>query len=172
MTTARLLSPRGSAGEVVFVGFRNDGMLVQQRDFIVDLGVRVPEFHEWAIERLLCGDVPYLPKPDPNDWRIRTSETGTTIFRIPEGMVYDGPSIPGAAEIISGNRNRYSACGLAHDAAFHWGMPFHAANRMFLTIALTRELCDVEPHQARACFDALELFGYAAWKADTRATPS
>ena len=56
-------------------------------DLVVDLGVRIPELHSWA---LFAGRRP----EDGTDWVVSSSHRGHTILRAPKGSRHNGSSIP------------------------------------------------------------------------------
>lgn len=113
MPTARLLNGRPL---VEFIGGRKREL---QRDFGVDLGVRLEALHEW----------------DPKERWIVPSESGTTTIWAPKGTVYNGASIPWLALPIMGAREKYEAASVGHDLLYDRQAPRRAADEAFWIIA-------------------------------------
>ena len=117
MTTAFLLSERP------LVRFNEDGDRKLQEDLVVDLGVRVPELHRWYEREQLTNDC------------ISVSKSGTTIVKVPAGLIYDGASIPWWSRPVIGSKEKYEVAAVIHDAFYLWQVPRAIADHVFWLIS-------------------------------------
>jgi len=121
MSTAFLLSEFDS--RILGDGTKNRRLY---SELVGDMGIRLNQLHEWEAETRPGWRI---------DWRIRESGTGTTIIRIPAGLIYDGASIPALAQTFMGARELYEVASAFHDPLYQWGAPRGASDEAFWIVA-------------------------------------
>jgi hypothetical protein len=138
------------------VEFDENGMHVLVEDFIIDLGVMLPELEAWAIRRELMAD---------ENWLVRSSDTDTTQLRVPKGFVYDGASLPTLALVkwIAGNKEKYALAGLLHDMLYRYQAPKAISDYVFWLVAKTGYQ-KVGPTRAWLTWATLRVFGGRAYR--------
>ena len=113
MPTAKLLSERP------LVEIDEDGLRVLRRALAVDVGQYIKALHRKGRQR----------------YHVSMSKMGTTIVRVPEGMKYNGASIPWLVQPVLGNPLLWEAAGAAHDWLYQMQAPRRASDRVFRIIA-------------------------------------
>jgi len=140
MPTAKLLSERP------LVEIDEDGLRVLKRALAVDVGQYIKALHRKGRQR----------------YHVSMSKMGTTITRVPEGMRYNGASIPWLVQPVLGDPMLWEAAGAVHDWLFQVQAPYRASNRVFRIIARSGK--GVGWLRAGLAYAGLQLGGWVAYR--------
>lgn len=155
MTTARCLTDLADVR-------RSDGRRELLSDLVVDLGVHLPELHEWAKDRRLDEQI-------GTDYRVKLSGNWTTIVRVPAGFDTDYSSVPGPAWWV-GRWDQTDIAGVTHDALVRWLCPEAVAAFVWRLVARSGER-HVNAAQGFLGWAGLRVWGKVVYEPSLRRKP-